>query len=260
MSEMTENKKAIRIAIWGLLLGAITLIVYWLATRGPEAWVSWKPLTGIVLAVMGLATGAAVGSAAAIQRWSTWESILSAVLAGVIGILFWAWGLSVWKLLEIVKNAIPGYGYALRDLFYGLWFLAAIMVPYVVRRPGAAVAAEVVGAIVSALLGSEWGLTVLISGLIQGGLAEIVFAARGYRHYDLVTLILAAGAAALGSWVVDYAFWYSTLQVHILLLMLVARLISAAVFSGLLGKWLAEALLAAGVLDNTALGRERLQA
>jgi len=184
--------------------------------------------------------------------------VLAAVLAGVTGILFWAWGLG-WNLLDVVKNLIPGYGMALRDLFYGLWFLAAILVPYIVRRPGAAVAAETVAAIVSALLGSQWGLTVLISGLIQGGLAEAVFALRGYRSFGTGTLMLAAGAAALGSWAVDWAFWYNTLQIDILLLMLLARFISAAILAGLLGKGLGDALAATGVLDNTALGRARMQ-
>ena len=224
-----------------------------------SAWVSWNTLTAIVLGAIGVAAGAAVGSSEEIRRWTTWESILAAVLAGVIGILFWAWGLTVWKVLDVVKNAIPGYGRAIRDLFYGFWFLAAILIPYIVRRPGAAVAAEVVAAIISSLLGSEWGLTVIISGLVQGGLAEVIFALRGYRDYSLPVLAIAGAAAGLGSWVVDYAFWYSTLEVHILLLMLVARLISAALLSGLLGKVLGDALAATGVLDNTALGRLRMQ-
>ena len=258
---MTDNRRlgSNRIAIWGLVLGLGTILVYWLATRGENAWVSWNTLTAIVLGATGVAAGAAVASSEEIKRWTTWESILTAVLAGVIGILFWVWGLTIWKALDVVKSGVPGYGRAIRDLFYGFWFLAAILIPYIVRRPGAAVAAEVVAAIISALLGSEWGLTVLISGLVQGGLAEVVFAVRGYREYGLLTLVIASGAAALGSWVVDYAFWYNTLELHILLLMLVARLISAALLSGLLGKVIGEALAATGVLDNTALGRLRLQ-
>ncbi|OGO05966.1 MAG: hypothetical protein A2Y73_07795 [Chloroflexi bacterium RBG_13_56_8] len=200
-----------------------------------------------------------MGSSAEVARWTTWEAVLSAVLAGVIGVLFWAWGL-FWELLDVIRSGIPGYGIAVRDLFYGFWFLAVVLVPYIVRRPGAAVAAEVVGAVVSSLLGSQWGLTVLISGLVQGGLAEVVFAARGYKNYDMATLLLASLAAAIGSWVVDYAFWYSTLQMNILILMLIARFISAAVLSGWLGKAIGDALVATGVLDNTALGRSRLQA
>lgn len=247
-----------RIAIWGILLGLGTILIYWLATRGEGAWVSWNTLTAIVLGAVGVAAGAAVGSSEEIKRWTTWESILAAVLAGVIGILFWAWGLG-WELLDFIKVGIPGYGYAVRDLFYGFWFLAAVLVPYIIRRPGAAVGAEVIAAIISALLGSQWGLTVLISGLVQGGLAEVVFAMRSYRHYDLVTLMIAAAAAAFGSWVVDYAFWYNTLELHILILMLIARVISAAVLSGLLGKVIGDALAATGVLDNTALGRQQMQ-
>lgn len=248
-----------RIVVAGLVTGAVTVLVYWLATRGAEAWVTWDALTAVVLGAIGVGAGAAVASGAALARWTTWESVLAAVLAGVVGVLFWAWGLTVWKAFEFAQVAIPGYGYAIQDLFYGFWFLAAVLVPYIVRKPGAAVAAEVVAAIISSLLGAEWGLTVLVSGLIQGGLAEVVFAARGYRHYGLVTLILAGAAAALGSWVVDYAFWYSTLAIPVLLLMLAARILSAALFSGVLGKWLGDALARTGVLDNTALGRELME-
>jgi len=255
-----QNRSSLRIAIPAIVLGIVIFLIYyayWATSQNSEWPVTWNRLTAIVLVAIGVAVGAAIGSSKAIERWTTWESILSAVLAGVIGILFFAWGLSIWKVLDVVKSGIPGYGRAIRDLFYGFWFLAAILIPYIVRRPGAAVAAEVVAAIVSALLGSEWGLTVLISGLVQGGLAELVFALRGYKDYSLITLILAGAAAAVGSWVVDYAFWYSTLEVHILILMLIARVISGAVLAGWLGKLIGDALAATGVLDNTALGRLR---
>ena len=259
MTTATTRTSSVRIVAWGIVLGVATVLIYWFSTRDPQGGAPWSVFTAIVLGAIALATGAAIGSAQQLGRWTTWESVLAAVLAGVIGVLFWAWGL-FWNLLDAIKNGIPGYGMAVRDLFYGLWFLAAILVPYIVRRPGAAVAAEVVAAIISALLGSQWGLTVLISGLVQGGLAEVVFAARGYRHYGLATLLVASGAAALGSWGVDYAFWYNTLQAQILLLMLIARLISAGILSGLVGRVVSDSLAATGVLDNTALGRQRMQA
>lgn len=258
MAEERRARGSLAIIIGGVVLGIAAVVVYWFASHGEEAWVTWNGFSAVVLAAMGAAAGAAIGSSAEIRRWTTWESILAAVLGGVIGVLFWLWGL-FWELLEFIKAGIPGYGYAVRDLFYGFWFLAAIMVPYIVRRPGAALAAEMVGAIVSALLGSQWGLTVLISGLAQGGLAEVVFALRGYKHYDLPTLVAASAGAALGSWIVDYAFWYNTLEAPIIILMLIARFISAAVLSGWLGKALGDALAATGVLDNTALGRARIQ-
>ena len=259
MTGKAERKSGAGIAVWAVAVGAVMVLIYWLATRDENAGVVWDTLTAVTLGAIGLGTGAALGSGKALGRWTTWESVLTAVLAGVVGVLFWAWGLTAWKLAEVVEVGVPGYGIALRDLFYGLWFLAAVLVPYIVRRPGAAVAAELVASIISMLIGSEWGLTVIVSGLVQGGLAEVVFAARGYRHFDLVTLMVAAAAAALGSWVVDYAFWYNTLATHILLLMLLARIISAALLSGLLGKVLGDALARTGVLDNTALGRTHME-
>jgi energy-coupling factor transport system substrate-specific component len=257
VTERTERTGGARIALGAVIVAMATVAPYWLATRGANAEVSWHTLTAVVLAALGLGAGAAIVSGKALGRWTTWESVLVAVLAGVVGVLFWAWGL-LWNLLDVIK-VVPGYGMALRDLFYGFWFLAAILAPYIVRKPGAAVAAELVAAIISALVGSQWGLTVLVSGLIQGGLAEVVFAVRGYRHYDLPTLAVAAAAAALGSWVVDYAFWYNTLELDILLLMLLARIISAAILSSLLGMVLGNALARTGVLDNTVLGRARME-
>ncbi|MGQ9515962.1 MAG: ECF transporter S component [Anaerolineae bacterium] len=258
MTEARRVRGGWAIMIGGAILGIAAVVVYWFASHEKNAWVTWNGINAVVLAAIGVIAGVAIASSAEIRRWTTWESILAAVLGGVIGVLFWLWGL-FWELLEVIKAGIPGYGYAVRDLFYGFWFLAAILVPYILRRPGAALAAEMVGAIISSLLGSQWGLTVLISGLAQGGLAEVVFALRGYKHYDLPTLIAASAGAALGSWVVDYAFWYNTLDVLIVILMLIARVISAAVLSGLLGKVLSDALAATGVLDNTALGRARIR-
>ncbi len=256
---MGSGRSGARIVLLAAAFGAIALAAYRLACRGGGSGaVTWRPLTAVVLTLLAASAGAAAGSGREVRRWTTWESVLAAVLASVTGVLFWAWELTIWKALSVAPGAIPGYGLAVRDLFYGVWFLAAVLVPYIVRRPGAAVAAEVVAAVVSALLGAEWGLTVLVSGVAQGGLAEVVFAAGGYRRYDLGTLVAAALAAALGSWIVDWAFWYGSLRLDILLLMLGARFVSAAILSGVLGKTLGDALAAAGVLDNTALGRARL--
>ena len=77
-----RNTGSNRIAIWGIVLGLAMILIYWLSTRGESAWVSWNTLTAIVLGAIGVAAGAAVGSSEEIRRWTTWESILAAVLAG----------------------------------------------------------------------------------------------------------------------------------------------------------------------------------
>jgi energy-coupling factor transport system substrate-specific component len=242
-----------RIVVYALSLGAVTFALYYLAAvvRGPDIeYITWNSPTAIVLAVLGAAVGAALGARAEFERWRTLDVILTANLALVFGLLFLGWGL-VWEAARPLEALLPG----LRDIAYGFWFLAAIVVPYIVRKPGAALAAESLAALAEFLAGGEWGLTLLISGLVQGGLAEIVFAATGYKRWSLPVLALAGAAAGFGSLVVDYAFWYSTLAPGVLAIMLVMRLISGAVLSGWFGKVLVDGLSRAGALGSFAVAR-----
>jgi energy-coupling factor transport system substrate-specific component len=87
-------------------------------------------------------------------------------------------------------------------------------------------------------------------------MAEIVFAAVGYRNFRLGTLAAAGAAAGLGSWVVDVFFWYSQLEPFVLGVMLVARLISGAVLAGALAKAIADGLERAGALGSFAVARQ----
>ncbi len=246
--------KSVRTLVYAVLVGAVTLLSYYVAAviRGPKVeHVSWNPVVAVVLTVMGLASGAAWGIGGELKNWKTRDAILVANLALVFGLLFLGWGM-IWDLVKPINAIIPGS----RDLVYGFWFLAGLVAPYIIRKPGAAVVAETLAALAEWLAGSQWGFTLLISGLIQGGMAEIVFAAYGYRRYKLDTLMLAGAAAGVGSLVVDYFFWYSKLQPGVLLIMLVARLISGAVLGGWLAKVIADGLVRSGALGNFPVARE----
>jgi len=249
-------KSSTRTILFAVVIGALTLVIYYLAAvvRGPDVeYISWNVPSAIVLTVIGLAAGAAWGARAELARWKTVDAILTANLALVFGLLFLGWGITIWKLVSIPPLKASG----LRDLLYGFWFIAAIVVPYIIRKPGAAVASETLAAAAEWLAGGEWGLTLLISGLVQGGAAELIFAATGWTNYRLPVLMLAGAAAGVGSFVVDYLFWYSTLAPGVLAVMFVARLISGAILSGWLGKALSDALAGTGVLASFPLGRER---
>ncbi len=72
-------------------------------------------------------------------------------------------------------------------LFAWPWLVAGIVGMLIIRRPGAAVFTELLAAIVSALIGTQWGLTTLVSGLVQGLGVELGFAAFGYARLPLGT-------------------------------------------------------------------------
>lgn len=245
------ERNALRVVTRALGLGILALVVYYLSTTFIEDF-AWNSVHALVLFVFGLVGGAAWGSHQALEGWRNLEIILVATLGLVFGLLFMVWAV-IWNLAEGLNSLFPGA----QDILYGFWFIAAVVGAYIIRKPGAAITAETLAAAAEFLTGSEWGLTLILSGLVQGGMAELIFAFTGYRRYDLPTLMVAGAAAGLGSLVVDYLFWYSDKPLGILAVMLVLRLISGAVLSGWLGKVIADGLYQAGALNAFAIARER---
>jgi energy-coupling factor transport system substrate-specific component len=141
-------------------------------------------------------------------RWRTRDIVVTAVIGVAFGVVFWVWGL-VWNgPLELRSGiALP-----VKDLGYAVWLVPAVLAPLVVRKPGAAIFAELVAAGVSALLGSSWGVDTLVSGFVQGAGAELVFAATRYRVWSFPVLAAAALGSAAAAWIHDWIVWYPTVD------------------------------------------------
>jgi energy-coupling factor transport system substrate-specific component len=93
---------------------------------------------------------------------------------------------------------------------------------------------------------------------MQGLGAELVFGVRGWNDYSLPTMMLAGAVAMLvalpWNW---FRLGYFQLNPGLLVVLLIVRLLSGAIISGLAGKLLGDALARTGVLSSFALGRER---
>ncbi|HVQ18170.1 MAG TPA: ECF transporter S component [Actinomycetes bacterium] len=185
----------------------------------------------------------------ATDRWQTVEIVVTASLAVAFGVVFWAWNL-LWTATGGAFSALP----PVQGLLYGVWLVPGVLAGLVVRRPGAAFYAAVVAAVVSALLGSQWGLVAVIYGVVQGAAPELVFALRRYRA-GLATALIAAAATGLGSLGLDLVLYYPTWSTSWKWLYLATLLTSAVVIAGF-GSWLLQrALLATGVLAELPASR-----
>ena len=184
------------------------------------------------------------------MSWRTVDIVVTAAIAVAFGVVFWAWGF-VWSAATPAFAAVP----PAQNLLYGVWFVAAIVAGFVVRKPGAALFAEVVAASIEALLGGQWGLDTLVSGAIQGFAVEIVFAIFRYRVWDMRVAIFAAVAAAIGAWLHDMPVFYPDLALTDQLVIGVFMIVSAVVFAGLGAWWLVNALASSGVLAQFPAGR-----
>lgn len=183
-------------------------------------------------------------------RWRVVDIVVVAVLGVAFGVVFWQWG-ALWSAL--FTGAVNPLAY----LVSGVWLVPAVLGALIVRKPGAAIGAEVIAASVSALLGSVWGLDTILSGAIQGALAEVVFGAALYRSFGLPVALLAGAAAAVGEWLHDMPLYYAGTALEIQLAYGLFMLISGVLIAGL-GSWvLARALAQAGVLSAFPSGRSQ---
>src|SRR4051812_7486285 len=117
-----------------------------------------------------------------VWRWRVVDIVVAAVIGVVGGVLYWGWTLPAAALAA----ALPG----VQSLGYGLWLLAGVLAALVIRKPGAALFAELVAAVVEALIGNQWGASTILYGLVEGLGAELIFALFLYSSWRVWTAML----------------------------------------------------------------------
>jgi energy-coupling factor transport system substrate-specific component len=186
------------------------------------------------------------------RRWRTVDIVVASAIAVAFGVVFWAWG-QLWNGMSAAFAAFPP-GQA---FMYGVWLLPGVLGALVIRKPGAALYTELVAAIVSALLGTSWGLSVVVYGLVQGAAPELVFAFLGYRRWGAVPAVLAGAAAGAAAALLDIVFYYGDWSGAWQSAYAALVVTSAAVIAGVGGWLLVRALATTGVLGPFPSGREQ---
>jgi energy-coupling factor transport system substrate-specific component len=180
-------------------------------------------------------------------RWRTRDIVVAAVIGVSFGVVFWFWGL-VWETPPL--KALSTLALPLRDLGYAVWLIPAVLAPLIIRKPGAALFAELVAAGVSALLGSLWGVDTLLSGFVQGAAAELVFAFTLYRLWSFPILAIAAVASAAAAWLHDWQLYYLEVDLTVQIWRFIFMAISAVVIVAGGSVAIHRSLKRAGVLDG----------
>ncbi|MCZ0754949.1 ECF transporter S component [Anoxybacillus sp. J5B_2022] len=168
------------------------------------------------------------------------DILTTIVISVVFGIVYKLWG----PFYYFVKP----FGLHIDQFIYGMWFIAATVAFLIIRKPGVALLAEIAASSGEFIMGSEWGLEVLLYGVIQGLFAEVAFAAFRYKRFDLFVVSLAAIGSTIGSLIMDfYKGYIEALAPWNLALFLIARFVGAILISGVFASSLVKALEATGV-------------
>ena len=184
-------------------------------------------------------------------RWRVVDIVVASVLGVAGGFLFVVWNVAWEPVSRSLAFFPPASGVAV-----GVWLLPAVLAGLVLRRPGAAVYAELVAATVSALVGNQWGFATVWYGLLEGLGAEVVFALLLYRRWGLPAALAAGAGAGVVVGVLDTLLYYPEFPAAYKLAYLGLTVVSGIVIAGA-GSWLlTRALAATGALAPVAAGRD----
>jgi energy-coupling factor transport system permease protein len=184
-------------------------------------------------------------------RWRVVDIVVGSVLAVASGLVFVVWNVASNPISAPLTAALPG----LQGLVGGGWLFAGVLVALVIRKPGAALYGETVAAVLSTLVGNQWGVSTIESGLVQGLGAELIFAIFLYRRWNLPVSILAGAGAGLALAVNDMFLWYPDSTAAFFAIYAGCSILSGAVIAGALSWFVVKGLAKTGALSRFEAGR-----
>jgi energy-coupling factor transport system substrate-specific component len=184
--------------------------------------------------------------------WRPVDIVVASVVGVAVGVIYWAYG-ALWTPISTPLEALlPG----IQAAPAALWLIGGVIGALIVRKPGAAIYTELLAAVVSALIGTQWGLLTIEAGIVQGLGAELIFAIFLYRRWGFPVALLAGAGAGLAMAINDLVLSYAGAAPAFATIYTVSAVVGGALLAGGLG-WLAvRGLARAGALGRFAAGRE----
>ncbi|MBS9336038.1 ECF transporter S component [Fructobacillus papyrifericola] len=175
---------------------------------------------------------------------NTQWKLRDAILLALIGIIFSVIYFLMDPLYQIISGGLTAIGLQAfaGELTIGVWMMAGPLAAYVLKKPGTALLAEMIGAAGEMFLGGYWGVATLLSGLIQGAGSEIGFTLTGYKNWKLgLWLSTLTGTVVTFAWQFIHS-GYGNYHFGMLVLLFIARYCSIFFFAGLLVSWIEKLL------------------
>lgn len=186
------------------------------------------------------------------RRWRVVDLVTATAIAAASGLVFWMWDFICTAPLTLFGAVTPGF----EGILNAFWLFAGPLAAIIIRKPGAALYAETVAAMLELLLGNQWGAGgSLVVGIMQGVGAELGFALLAYRVWNLASTMLSGALAGLGCgiyyWITNPGWGVLRASVY-----LATSAVSGALIAGGLSWVLYRMLMKTGALDHFASGRQ----
>lgn len=171
------------------------------------------------------------------------EIIVVAMLSALIGVVFTALD-SLYKPLQTIAGPLGG------DIIYGVYLISALLSMYIVRKPGAGLLGSLFTGLMNLLMGSPYGIHIIVASLLQGVGVEAAMAFVRYDKFSFIQMSIASILAMILVTLRDYFVFGFGLTANLVPIMLVIRVISSMIFGAGLSIALGKGLKATGVLNG----------
>jgi len=182
-------------------------------------------------------------------RWALRDVLLLAFVAVFIGFIFWVLG-PIYNLLSAALTPLGLAPFA-NELLIGGWMMAAPLASILIRQAGAGLLGELFASAVEMLLGGQWGVATLLSGLVQGIGSEAGFAVLGYKNWGWRGIFASAITGTIVTFIWStFRDGYSSYHIGLLIALFITRFISLLFFGGVLVVAIQKLIEKAGVLHR----------
>ncbi|MEO6957527.1 MAG: ECF transporter S component [Antricoccus sp.] len=180
------------------------------------------------------------------SRWQTSDILISAVVGVLFGVVFIFWN----NLWAATGPAFAGFPPS-QAVIYGIWLVPGVLAPYLTRKAGSGLLAEIVAALVSVIAGGSWsGGAILLYGAAEGLMAEVGFAIVAYRIWKAWVPFLAGATAGIAPAILDSALYYPTWAFGWQLTYGILVIVSSSIMCGVISVALRKTLQASGALPS----------
>ena len=179
------------------------------------------------------------------KKFKTKEIVVVAMISAVIGVIF---TLLDWAYMPM--SAVLGTVFM--EITFGVYMLSAALPMYIVRKPGFAVFGALVAAGVNLLMGSPYGLQLVLAGFLEGLGVEIGYAILGKYEGNLKNMISGQILGAAFVFLRDGFFWGTPMSygTTVAVGVIAVRFLSSVVIGIILGNMITAALEKTGVLKG----------
>ena len=184
------------------------------------------------------------------KKFTTKEVVIVAMVAAVIGVIY--------TLLDFAYMPLSAVlGTVFMELTFGIYLLSGSLPMYLVRKPGIAIFGGLVTAGVNLLLGSPYGLQLVLAGFLQALGIEIGYAILGKYEGNMKNMVVGAILGACFVFCRDTYFWGSPwgYGMPVAFGVVAVRMFSAVVIGIILVKVITAALIKTGVLKGFACAK-----